>query len=96
MANEDAGSFYSLAIAVTMAAELFITAMYWDRTMKLSIDAIKYLDPEWNKVPSGNLLWPSLFYAFGLVDRNAQGKETKKSTTGGSAEDTPLLLVADF
>ena len=64
--------------------------------MKLSVDAIKYLDPSWNKVASGNLLWPSLFYTFGLVDRNAQGKETKKSTTGGFAEDAPLLLVADF
>ena len=96
LASEDAGSLYSLAIAVTMAVEFIITAVYWDRTMKLSIDAIKYLDPSWNKVPSGNLLWPSLFYAFGLVDRNAQGKETKKSTTGGFDEDTPLLLVADF
>ena len=31
-------------------------------------DAIRYVDPSWNKVPSGQLLWPRMLYNLGIKD----------------------------
>ena len=49
---------------------LLTTGFFWNRTMYDSVGAIRYMDPSWNEVPDGERLWPSLFYLFGLVDKN--------------------------
>ena len=36
--------------------------------MSVSVDAIRYLDPEWDLVEPGGLLWPFILYDLGLVD----------------------------
>ena len=54
----EATTFYELSLYVAWALEFGIKLVYWDRIMKQSVNAIKYLDPTWDKVPSGERLLP--------------------------------------
>ena len=54
-----------------MTLQILITLYYWDGIMYRSVDAIRYLDPTWNRVSAGNRLWPSLAYILGLRSRES-------------------------
>ena len=66
-----------------MVFGLIVTGYFWDRTMYDSVGAIRYMEPSWNEVPDGERLWPSLFYLFGLADKDQQGVEQS-----GAVEET--------
>ena len=43
---------------VSFIFQVIQRAFYWERIMFLSPDAIRYIDPTWDEVPSGQYLWP--------------------------------------
>ena len=83
-----------------MTLQILITLYYWNSIMYKSVNAIRYLDPTWNKVSAGNRLWPSLAYILGLRSRESSTISAKVSI----AEEDFLIyddmlnksLVADF
>ena len=53
---------------------LFLTSLLtigfsFNQAMYSSVGAIQYMQPEWDEVPNGQRLWPSLFYLFGIKDK---------------------------
>ena len=52
-----------------LSMELVSVAM-WYRTMKISPAAIRWLDNDWNKVSSGQLLYPSILYLLSIKQYN--------------------------
>jgi len=41
--------------------------------MESSGDANRYIKPDWNYIPSGAKLYPTILYLFGIKDRNEDG-----------------------
>ena len=37
---------------------LATTGIFWEQTMRISVDAIRYMDPSWDEVAEGERLWP--------------------------------------
>ena len=95
---EQEANEYHLA---TVLLELVIVFYYWDRTMFMSVDAIRHLRPTWQKVLPGKRLWPSLFYLLGLRERDHYGRESSESkqdadSTPDDLKDQIVTLMADF
>ena len=70
-----------------MTLQILITLYYWDGIMYRSVDAIRYLDPTWNRVSAGNRLWPSLAYILGLRSRESSTNSAEVLT----AEEDSLI-----
>ena len=45
-------------------------------TMKLSVGAIRYLRPAWDKEEQGDYLWPAILYWLGIKEHSGQLKTT--------------------
>ena len=60
--SDGATGFHSLSIIFLFSQVLG----YIYFIMKNSVGAIRYLDPSWDKLNDGELLWPSIFYIFGV------------------------------
>ena len=52
---------FNTAHLVSFIFQAFQRFFYWDRIMRFSPDAIRYIDPTWDEVPSGSYLWPTWF-----------------------------------
>ena len=60
---------------------------WWDATMKSGRDSIRFLDPSWNEIASGDRLWPTFFYTLGLVEKsNAVNYEDSSSSAVDSGK----------
>ena len=79
-------AYVGLYHLTTMLLQSLITLYYWDRIMYKSVNAIRYLDPTWNKVSAGNRLWPSLAYILGVRSRESSTDSAEVS----NAEDDSL------
>ena len=82
---------------------MFITVYYWNRTMHKSVNALRYLDPTWNKVAPGKRLWPSLAYLFRLrsydeyaTTADANNKEENSSSSADDVKDNVWTLMTSF
>ena len=52
---------------------------YWNRTMLMTREAIRYIDPSWNEIEEGERWWPSIFYALG-VNNNKKNPTVDEDT----------------
>ena len=85
----------------TVLLELVIVLYYWDRTMFDSVNAIRRLNPTWQKVLPGKRLWPSLVYLLGLRERDHYGRQSSESKqdadpAADDVKDRIVTLMADF
>ena len=69
--NGLAGRYFSEFHVSAFVFSLLSTSYFWNRTMKVSPGAIRYLDPSWDEVAEGDRLWPSIAYALGLVSKGS-------------------------
>ena len=53
--------------------QMSFDSYFWHRTMKLGRDSIRFVDPSWNEIEEGALLWPSFFYTLGFVEKKRGG-----------------------
>ena len=53
--------------------EALIGYFYTERTMMSSGDANRHLNPQWDFIPKGAKLYPTILYLFGFKDRKMQG-----------------------
>ena len=87
---------------ISFSLNTLIAAYYWNRFMYESVDAIRYLNPEWNKVSPGERLWPSILYLLGLKEYSG-GSRSSESSSGAKEdkidvdiEDDVWTLLVDF
>ena len=59
--SEDSREEFAVVLAIYAA----ISYYYLKRTMEKSPDAIRFVDPKWNYVDEGMMLYPFFFYWFG-------------------------------
>jgi len=67
--------------------------IFWYWTMKVSIEAIHYVDPYWNEVGSG-LLWPAIAYLFGLDKKINDPVSTKKHDNKNEIADFAAMQLS--
>ena len=48
----------------------FAMISQWYVMMDNSVEAIHYIDEDWDKIEDGDRLWPTAFYWFGIKDRD--------------------------
>ena len=65
-----------------------VHAYFWDRSMKSSVNAIRYMKPSWNKVEDGNRLWPSIAYLFGLAKYDSEKSEQSEQSLVAQMSDS--------
>ena len=53
--------------------QMSFDSYFWHRTMKLGRDSIRFVDPSWNEIEEGALLWPTFFYTLGFVEKKRGG-----------------------
>ena len=61
-----------------------LQAIWFNRvTYRLLPDAIRFVNPEWDRVPVGEPLWPGIFYAIGFVDypERAEDQEVQNDSS---------------
>ena len=81
-ATSEYGTYHTIVAVIQFAISLY----FWNRRMLASVNAIRYLDPEWNKVSAGNRLWPSIAYLVRLAKYdNAGSKSSEKETQNDAA-----------
>ena len=51
-----------------------------------SVGAIRYIDPTWDEVASGDRLWPSIAYGLGLVN-NKKSKEPYSAAESSQSDE---------
>ena len=58
--------------------------------MKKSVGAMRYLNPNWDKVEPGKRLWPSLFYMIGFkkYDRSSDSSAREESAETKEQDST--------
>ena len=79
------GNDFWNVIAFSMAAQLvFISSLMF----KVLPDAIRYVNPSWDFVPSGGRLWPFFFYWFmnPPTEEELNGEESDTTTQSQAAE----------
>ena len=66
-------AFYLAVAVIQIGIHLFV----WNKMTYTSVNAIRYLNPSWNKVSHGNRLLPSLAYLSGRAsyDENTESQE---------------------
>ena len=52
----------------------------WNSTMKKGRDSVRFVDPTWNEIGPGELLWPSFFYTLGLTEKRSAVYEDSQTT----------------
>jgi len=88
---EDA--FFSCMIVVEALTGYFAT----QRTMKSSGDANRYLNPQWNFIPRGAKLYPTILYLLGIKKRKVDGSETNSDEHKQEhQEEMAISLMTDF
>ena len=70
MATEGESSYSVTTVMYGLQAAL------WEWiALKRSVDAIRYLDPSWNRVDLGGILCPSIFYGIGICEFDYTDKD---------------------
>ena len=72
-----------LVLYIVTAGYFFVT------TMRNAVYAIRYINPRWNKVDLGSILWPRVLYKYGLkeYDNPAFLEEKPEWEFGDNEED---------
>ena len=73
-------------IVVLFTITQALLGLLWWLTMQVSVNAIRRVDPAWNKLDEGDLLWPTLFYVFGFVEWREQGEGPGEDPEAQSSE----------
>ena len=73
-----AGSYFSEFHISAFVFSLLSTGYFWNRTMRVSPGAIRYVDPSWDEIAEGERLWPSILYFLGVVDKNGGDNNLEK------------------
>ena len=56
-------------------------------TMRLSVNAIKYLSPTWDMVEPGEYLWPAILYWFRIKEHTGRKKSASKASDNSESID---------
>ena len=63
-----------------------VMAYYFEiATMELSVGAIRYLRPTWDKEEPGEYLWPAILYWFGIKEHTGGQQSANKEGISESA-----------
>ena len=71
--NEDASEALKMFFYSMIVFESLIGYFYTKRTMDSSGDACRHLNPQWDFIPRGEKLYPTILYLFGIKDRKKEG-----------------------
>ena len=74
---------------IVVVSYLVLAALYDWIIVTSSVEALRYLDPEWNLEPPGGNLCPSLFYVIGICEywEDPNKQEEKEITVIDPADD---------
>ena len=69
----DAAAGLNMFFYIMIVFETLIGYFYTKRTIESSGDACRHLNPQWDFIPRGDKLYPTILYLFGIKDRRKEG-----------------------